>query len=180
MKLTEILRENTPDYVVYKVSSPNTNAVYYGYATGEENIHDTFLAGGKRHEIDRAEKKIIDLAGGPENLKFEPLEMFSDEIQAWEERNKQRDADPMSITKSSHYPPSVHARAQLDPAYKKRQQVTQLNMMRANDAMTHPESGYTYQDIKQLAATDPKLKQQMTNDLQSGMLYPVFKAKYFP
>lgn len=186
MKVKEIfIAENdTPDFVVYKISSPNTDSVYYGYCTGEENILKTFVAhAGTLSDPDRGDVRMINAAGGAEHLKAQIVDAFANEEEAFIERNNQRAQDSASVSGPSMYPSAVWNRAKLrNPnATKGWKRAKNLNAMSAREAM-NPEHGgnpvYDWNKLKELVATNPKLGPQLKLDLDK-MLFPDFTTKYF-
>lgn len=182
MKLAEVaaaVASATPDFVVYKVSSPKCDEVYYGYSKGED-IETAFLTGAKREaEPDRGDVRMIMAAGGKENLRYELLDVFGNEEEAFAERNDLRAADSRSITGPSNFPASLYQRIQKsDPQRAAAWRISKnIHMMSAREAMGQPGAKYTYADVKALAA-DPAVKRQVVDDLDR-MLYPDFVAKYF-
>lgn len=115
MKIANILREtaNEAMYTVYKAYGKNDPQVYYGYATGtEDDIARTFGAGVNRTDPDRAEKRLVAINGGdPAEIKFEIMDVFADELDAWVTRNDLRAQDSLSITGPTMFPPEVFNRA---------------------------------------------------------------------
>jgi hypothetical protein len=114
MKIQEILTENYNMYTVYKAYGPEDDRVYYGYAQGtEEDIARNFTAGVNRTDPDRAEKRMVDINGGdPADIKFEVVDVFADELDAWTMRNELRISDSQSLTGPTMFPGNILARAQ--------------------------------------------------------------------
>lgn len=180
MKLHEIktLRENTNDYVVFKVSSPNADQVYYGYSMGED-VKKAFMVGARRQDNpDRGDVRMINAAGGDvENLNFEMVDVFANEIEAFMERNDLRAKDNLSITGPSNFPGQVYQRALTDyPERVARWKLDKdMNSMTARQAMAR--DAFSMNDLSSIVKAQPKIKPQIVADLD-GMLYPEFKAKY--
>ena len=180
MKLSDIkpLRENAVDYVVFKVSSPNSDQVYYGYSMGED-VKKAFMVGAKRQDNpDRGDVRMINSAGGDvENLNFELVDVFANEIEAFMERNDLRAKDAMSITGPSNFPGQVYQRALKDhPERVGRWKLDKdLNNMTARQAMGN--GAFSMDALTAITAANPKLKPQIVADLD-GMMYPEFKTKY--
>ncbi len=114
-KLREDLNNLTkPDmYVVYKVSGPDTDHVYYGYCRGDtdEAMRDAFMIQTKKRggpEELRGIKRLVDENGGVDNLKFEAIDVADDEIDAHFLRDKAREENSdISITRPSPFPPKI-------------------------------------------------------------------------
>lgn len=182
MKLHEIklITENTIDFVVYKVSAPSTDQVYYGYSMGED-IKKAFMVGAKRQDNpDRGDVRMINAAGGdPDNLNFQPVDVFANEIEAFMERNDLRARDNMSITGPSNFPAAVYQRAIKDhPDRVARWKLDRdMHNMTARQAMQ--AGAFTLNDLRAVVAQNPKIKPDLTQDLDK-LMYPEFKAKYLP
>ena len=114
MKIQDILTENYNMYTVYKAYGPTDPQVYYGYAQGtEEDVARTWMAGVNRTDPDRAEKRLVAINGGdPDDIKFEVVDVFADELDAWVMRNDLRIQDSQSLTGPTMFPPEVLKRAQ--------------------------------------------------------------------
>jgi hypothetical protein len=114
MKIRDILTENTGMYTVYKAYGPEDDRVYYGYAQGDEQaIANNFTAGVNRTDPDRAEKRLVDINGGdPDAIKFDVVDVFNDELDAWTMRNDLRISDAQSLTGPTMFPGNILARAQ--------------------------------------------------------------------
>lgn len=178
MKVSELFEDAEP-YVVYKVSSPKVDVVYYGYATGED-VRKSFMVGANRQDNpDRGDVRMINLAGGEENLNFEIIDVFNDEIEAFADRNDRRAHDSQSITGPSMFPGSVFQRlkAQHPDRVAKWKNARSLDTMTAREAMAEKMSEFTFQDLKAIAT--PETKQQIVDDLDR-LSYHQFKEKYFP
>ena len=114
-KLREDLNELAkPDmFIVYRVSGPDTDRVYYGYCQGDtdEAIKKAFLMQSKKQggpEESRGIKKLVDENGGVDNLKFEVVDVADDEVDAHFLRDKAREeAGDISITGPSPLPPKI-------------------------------------------------------------------------
>lgn len=179
MKLNEIktLRESNNDYVVYRVSSPNTDAVYYGYSSGPD-IKKAFLVGANRQaEPDRGDVRMINAAGGEDTLRFSMEDVFTDELDAWMTRNDLRARDNMSITGPSNFPtPMLRAAKSTDPDRVARWKLEQgLQNMTARQAMAAKE--FSMSDLQGVVAKNPSIKPALIKDLDQ-LTYPDFKAKY--
>ena len=185
MKLRDIvdLMEASGTTTVYKVSSPNTDHVYYGYY-GNLGAQKTFLAAARRNAADRTEAKFVSAAGGEDSLKFTDIEEFDSEYEAFMERNDLRAKDSDSISGPSNLPSGMFQRAMKEypDRVKKWKLDADINQATARQAMNKElygdACGYDFNSLKQLAGNDKKLKDQITKDLDS-MLYPAFKKKYF-
>jgi hypothetical protein len=114
MKIRDLLTESTGMYTVYKAYGPEDDRVYYGYAQGDEQaIANNFRAGVNRTDPDRAEKRMVDINGGdPDSIKFEVVDVFTDELDAWTMRNDLRISDAQSLTGPTMFPGNILARAQ--------------------------------------------------------------------
>jgi hypothetical protein len=184
MKISELLLESA-QYIVYKVSSPHTDRVYYGYATGAsmEDAKKGFLTGGTRTDADqRGDGKMLQAAKEDvHTLKFELVDVSPDEVEAFTSRNDNRAQDSTSITGPTQFPGNVYKRAmEKHPERAKLWKVQQsLATMHVRDAMNEPSSGLTYDNIKALVAANPKIKPELLKDMDS-LQYPAFMAKYFP
>lgn len=181
MKLADIkpLRESaSPDgYVVYKVSSPNTDHTYYGYSQGKD-IKKAFLNGANRQaEPDRGDVRMINVAGGEDELRFTMEDIFVNEIEAWMARNDLRAQDNKSITGPTILPaPMLRAAKDIDPARVASWKAARdLNSMTAREAMA--AQAFSMDDLKAIVAANPKIKPQIIKDLDA-LVYPDFKAKY--
>lgn len=180
MKLSEIknLYENTADSVVYKVSSPNSEQVYYGY-TKEEDVKSAFMAGAKRgDELGRGDVRLLNSAGGNvEDLNFELIDVFTNEVEAFMERNDLRAKDPMSITGPSNRPDQMNIRAAQDyPERVSRWKLdADLNKMTARQAMA--SKAFDMSELTDITKVQPNVRSQIISDLDK-LLYPVFKTKW--
>lgn len=183
MKVSELLLENA-QYVVYKVSSPHTDRVYYGYATGatKDDIKKGFLIGGTRTDAEqRGDGKMLQAAKEDlETLKFDIIDVTSDEIEAFTVRNDNRAQDSASITGPTQFPGNVYKRAlQAHPERAKLWKVQKsLSSMSVRDAMNEPASGLTYDMVKQLVAANPSIKPALVKDMDA-MMFHDFMKKYF-
>ena len=186
MRLSELhLNESTTDeFIVYQVSSPNTDKVYYSYTKGPD-IQKAFLTGAERsNEPDRGDVRMMSAAGDVSDLRFKMLDVFDDEMAAFMERNDYRAKDPQSITGPTHFPATIFARARAtDPDRVKRWKlIGDINSATARQAMGDEfknVAAYDFADIKQLVAADSSIKQQLAQDLDA-LSYSDFKKKYFP
>lgn len=181
MKLSDIkpLHEsnNEDGYVVYKVSSPNTDHTYYGYSKGKD-IKQAFLSGANRQaEPDRGDVRMINAAGGEDALQFKMEDIFVNEVEAWMARNDLRAQDSKSITGPTILPaPMLRAAKDMDPDRVASWKLTRdLNNMTAREAMA--AQAFSMDDLKAIVAANPKIKPQIVKDLDM-LLYPEFKAKY--
>ena len=183
MKIAELLLENA-QYVVYKVSSPHTDRVYYGYATGAsmEDVKKGFLIGGQRTDaLDRGDGKMLQAAKEDiDTLEFEIIDVSPDEIEAFTARNDNRAQDSASITGPTHFPGNVYKRAL--EAHPERAALWKaqksLATMHVRDAMKEPSSGLTYDMLKQLVAANPKIKAELQADMDR-LPFPAFMQRYF-
>lgn len=187
MKLSEIklLKEAGDEYIVYRVSSPKTDRVYYSY-TNNPDVRKAFLAGANRsNEPDRGDVRMMLAVGDDvDSLRFKELEIFGDEIAAFAERNDLRAQDSQSITGPTNFPATIFQRVQaIDPERVKRWKLSgNINNASAREAMGGEYknvAAYNFNDLKEVVKANPKIKQQLTHDLDK-LLYPEFKAKYFP
>jgi hypothetical protein len=177
MKLSEIkpLNENTGMYVVYKVSADSTDSVYYGYTIGED-VKKAFMVGANRQaEPDRGDVRMINQAGGEDNLRFQMVDVFDNEIEAFVARNDARASDGASITGPSHFPASVYQRALKDYPEKAKMWKLDAGQTTAREAMAN--GMFTFDTLKALVAQNPSIKNQLKIDLDK-MLYTDFKTKY--
>jgi hypothetical protein len=175
MKLYEVMY-GANDFVVYKVSAPTTDKVYYGYGTGED-VRKSFLSHASNKDLGRGDVAMINAAGGVDDLQFTKLDAFTNEMEAFIERNDQRAADSASITPPSKYPGSAYARAKaLHPDIDKRWSLTDNpNTMTAREAMDAKH--LDFKTVLALAPRGTPLYKQIVADMDK-MLYPAFKAKY--
>lgn len=184
MKLKHLLQESA-NFIVYKVSSPHTDRVYYGYGQGQsmEDIKKLFLAGARRGDApDRGDGKMLLAAKEDiESLKFEMVDVSPDEIEAFTVRNDNRASDSASITGPTAFPGNVYKRAlQLHPDRVKSWKIQRdLNSMTAREAMSVEQSQLKFPMVKKLVQDQPDLHNQVKTDLD-GLTYPAFMAKYFP
>ena len=183
MKLFEIAAG--PDYIVYKVTSPKTDHVYYGYCTGDENdIERTFMTGAKRQNSpDRGDVRMINAAGGKENLNFDIIAVFTDEVSAFVERNDQRAGDSFSITGPTNFPGNIFRRAiELHPDRLKKWKIqVSINEVTARETMSEQfkdQAKFSHADLLALAKQGIN-KEDIKRDLDL-LLYPAFLKKYFP
>jgi hypothetical protein len=187
MKLADLKRltETTNEYVVFQVTSPKTDKVYYGYTIGRD-VRKAFLAGAERsNEPDRGDVRMMMAAGDDiEGLRFKLLDVFDDELTAFMARNDARAGDGQSITGPTNFPTAVFQRAKaLDPERVRKWKITgDINSATAREAMGDEfksVAAYTFADLKQLTTQHPEIKKQLTADLDK-LSYPQFKTKYFP
>ncbi len=106
-------------YVVYRISGPYTNSVYYGY-TQAEDIKAKFLSNACIENPDYKDRGDVRWLQSNDNdidsIKVEMIDVFDEEVEAFIERNVHRVTDPDSITSSCNYPGTMFARAaQLHP-----------------------------------------------------------------
>ncbi len=188
MKLRDIITENNVQWMVYKVSSPRTDQVYYGYAQGSslEDCKRVFLIGAQRNNApDRGDGKMLLAAKEDvDSLKFELIDVSADEIEAFTARNDNRASDVASITGPTQFPGNVYKRAlELHPdRVAKWKMDTQLNKMTARESMSAEGqaagSKLSFAQVKELVAQRPDIKAELTKDLDA-LMYPQFIAKYF-
>lgn len=186
MRLSDLkLKEaTTDDYIVYQVTSPKTDKVYYSY-TRNNDLQKAFLAGAERsNEPDRGDVRMMQVAGDASDLRFKMLDVFDDELAAFMERNDYRAKDPQSITGPTNFPATIFARAKaVDPERVKKWKLAgDINSATAREAMGDEfknVAAYNFGDLKQLVAADPSIKNQLTQDLDK-LSYLDFKKKYFP
>lgn len=168
-------------YIVYKVSAPTTDAVYYSYSKNED-LKKAFLAGANRQDNpDRGDVRLLNAAGGEDNLQFTALDVFNDEIEAFITRNDLRMQDALAITGPSNFPGPIFDRVawQHPNAPTRWKASAELKTSTVRDAMLNPESGYTFKDVKALRDTMNKAQAAtLVNDIDA-MLHPQFKQKYF-
>lgn len=187
MKVADIINENAGQYIVYQVSSPATDRVYYGYGVGQsmEDVQQTFLGGaGRESDPDRGDVRMVQAAGGADNLRFKLVDAFDNEIEAFMERNDQRSRDRYSITGPTNFPVSMFQRAKaIDPERVRNWKLAgDINSVSGREAMGEQYAKlakYTFNDVKALVAADPSIKKQLMHDLDN-LLYPQFVKKYFP
>lgn len=181
MKLQDILVENYNMYTVYKAYGRNDPQVYYGYAQGtEEDVARTWMAGVNRTDPDRAEKKLVALNGGdPDEIKFEVVDVFADELDAWVMRNDLRLQDSQSITGPTMFPPEVLNRAKKERPEKVEGWKKAMGMKDARTAFEAGKMGRWPSDILQMIAANlPKSEhRQLRNDFDR-MAPDAFAAKY--
>lgn len=184
MKIHELLIESA-QFVVYKVSSPHTDRVYYGYATGAsmEDVKKGFLTGGSRTDAaERGDGKMLQAAKEDvATLKFELIDVTPDEIEAFTARNDNRAQDSASITGPTQFPGNVYKRAlEMHPDRVQSWKVQKaLGTMHVRDAMKEPASGLTFQRIQDFVSKNPTRKEEMKGDMDR-LPFPQFMAKYFP
>lgn len=68
-------------YTVFKISGPNSKAIYIGFCTTDNDnplVH--FLKGGTRSEDDRADVRFVEEHGGPDSLISTVLETDIDDM----------------------------------------------------------------------------------------------------
>lgn len=179
MKLSDIkpLRESVSDFVVFKVSSSNTNFVYYGYSKNED-IKKAFLVGANRQaEPDRGDVRMINAAGGEDELRFNMEDIFVDELDAWMTRNDLRAQDSNSITGPTNLPAlKLRDALDADPERVVKWKLDRdINNMIARKAMA--AGAFSLGDLKAIVAANPEIEQHIKRDLDR-LLYPEFKAKY--
>lgn len=159
MKIQDILTENYNMYTVYKAYGPTDPQVYYGYAQGtEEDIARNFTAGVNRTDPDRAEKRLVDINGGdPADIKFEVVDVFNDELDAWTMRNDLRITDAQSLTGPTMFPGNILARAQKERPEKLAEWKKARGMADARTAREAAQLGrWDQQTIKGLSAKFPR------------------------
>lgn len=183
MKINEVLGES---YIVYKVTSPHTKSVYYGYSVNKDP-KSAFLDAAARADMpDRGEVRFVrdEAKNDIDSLKFHEIEEFNDEIEAFLERNKLRSEDPRSITGPTQFPGHVHHRA-MQQHPQRVQQITdrhKLNNATAREAMSDQFkhiSGLTFSMVKEFVNKNPSKAEEIKRDLDK-LKYPEFMEKYFP
>lgn len=168
-------------YIVYKVSAPATDLVYYSYSKSED-LKKAFLAGAKRQDNpDRGDVKMLNAAGNEEDLRFTMMDVFNDEIEAFITRNDLRTQDAMSVTGPSNFPGTIFERiVAMRPEAPERWKVAcELSSATVREAMLIPESGYTFNDVKSLRCRMNKAQAAALAKDVDVMLHPQFKQKYF-
>lgn len=190
MKLFELLSEKQSEhdtmFVTFKATSPKTDRVYYGYAPGDsdEDARRSFLQHAHTNNPDRGDTKFITFVGDLESIKVKALDLYDDEAEAFAARNDLRAQDSASISGPSNFPGGVFKRMMaMNPeranAWKLKRSV---NDMTAREAMGEEGlsagSKLMYAAVKELVASNPKIKAAVTADLDT-MKYPDFMAKYF-
>ena len=176
MKLYEVMY-GANDYVVYKVTAPSTPEVYYGYSKNT-NVRDEFLKGAKRQsDPDRGDVRMINAAGSEDDLHFDELDVFSDEVEAFLKRNELRADDSASITGPSNFPGDVYKRARLErPEAFPVPGINKLPRdMTAREAMANKLLDYA--KVSTIAPKGTPQYKQIAADLDK-LKYPVFKQKY--
>lgn len=106
------------EFWVYRMSAPGVPEVYYGYnrhhqmdQDADEKLVRAVLGAARRLDDDgeslRGTARMVELAGGPDNVVIEPIEGYEDEPSAFIRRNDERRNDPDSITRPSRFPTRV-------------------------------------------------------------------------
>lgn len=168
-------------YIVYKVSAPNTDLVYYSYSKSED-LKKAFLVGASRQDNpDRGDVRMLNAAGDEDKLKFDMVDVFNDEIEAFITRNDLRMQDAMAITGPSNFPGLIFDRimAQRPDAPSRWKASAELNVSTVREAMLNPESGYAFKDVKALRDSMNKAQAAALVKDVDTMLHPQFKQKYF-
>lgn len=168
-------------YIVYKVSAPTTDSVYYSYSKSED-LKKAFLAGAQRQDNpDRGDVRMLNAAGDDDKLKFDMVDVFNDEIEAFVTRNDLRAQDAMSITGPSNFPATIFERivAMRPDAPVRWKAAVELNSATVREAMLIPDSGYTFDDVKKLRGGMNKAQAATLVKDVDAMLHPQFKQKYF-
>lgn len=153
--------------VVYKVSGPFTNNVYYGYSSaGSER--DTFLAGCNRsdsEESNRGDRRMLDANKCSETtLKFEMMDEFDDEFEAWCMRNDLRASDARSITGPTMFPTTAFTRVQKEQPTRVAKWSKLVKQNKLSSALEAYQAGaYTFAQISALSAQYGK--EYLTNSL---------------
>lgn len=153
MKLSEILKEQSLKYVVYKVTGPYTDKVYYGYST-QGNIRHHFFKQAEM-EGDRGTSRMVAANDGDaQSLKVTPIGEYDTQEEAQLERNDERWKDQaLSVTKPSAYPP-LPKTGELFPekvAEKKKMAAAYLSTASVADAMQIGRPNFTVNTLKALA-----------------------------
>lgn len=181
MKIQEILTENYNMYTVYKAYGPEDDRVYYGYAQGtEEDVARTWMAGVNRTDPDRTEKKLVAINGGdPDDIKFEVVDVFADELDAWVMRNDLRIQDSRSLTGPTMFPPEVLNRAKKERPEKVEGWKKAMGMKEARTANEATQLGrWPASILKDIAVNLPKSEHgKLRNDFDK-MSPDAFAAKY--
>lgn len=102
------------DTVVYKVSGPYTQHVYYGYSTSA-SVEEAFFNGSDRTDAESSNRGDYRMLAANKHdkrsLKFELVDIFDSEYEAWCVRNDLRATDPVSITGPTQFPAVHHTKA---------------------------------------------------------------------
>ncbi len=186
MKLSELLRENSTMFVTFKATSPKTDKVYYGYAPGDsdEDARRSFMLHANTNNPDRGDTKFITFVGDPDSIKVKALDLFDDEAEAFAARNDLRAQDPASISGPSNFPGGVFKRMMaMNPeraaAWKLKRSINDMTAREAmGDEGLAAGSKLTYQALRTMVASNPKIKAAVAADLDT-LKYPEFMAKYF-
>lgn len=159
-------------FSTYKVSSPNTSTVYYGYAQGDvEAAMVGFITASKRPDGDdtgRGSSKYVRQCGTTiDKLQFEVVGQYEEEIVAYNMRNAKRAVDKNSINGPCTYPARVHEQAKTkDPKVVERQFALYSSLQLKTARLAYEAGRYSFKTIKQLQIvfdlTTEQLNQQMT------------------
>lgn len=104
-------------YIVYRVTGPHTSEAYYGYAEGSEmsDAKRTFVGGASRADatsVTRGDRRLVDSNNGDiTSLRYECLDVFEDEVEAFIMRNDLRVTSVDSITGPTMFPGNIAERA---------------------------------------------------------------------
>jgi len=162
--------------VVYKVSGPFTSNVYYGYGSAED-VRDTFLAGCHRtdgEDRNRGDFRLLQSNKGDEStLKFDLLDSYVDEFDAWCARNDLRASDPRAITGPTMFPTTAFTRAKKEASAR----VEKWSRTRQYDtALEAYQSGvFTFAQIKLLCN---KLGEVIVTTALAALTPAEFAAQY--
>lgn len=158
MKLSEILREQAEEYVVYKVTGPYTDKVYFGYSSFDNvgAIKKDFLEHAALEEDRGVARMVAANDGDVETLDVEIIYDGLDRSTAHIERNHLRDVNKgISVTQASHWPGEVHRAAmqQYPELHKQKQQMAKAYHPNASvtDAMQIGRPNFTMDKLQALA-----------------------------
>jgi hypothetical protein len=150
------------EYAVYKATAKTTEKVYYGYSKGtdDEDIRRAFFSPQNRtDDPTRGTLRMIDVAGGAEEIEFELLDVVGDEETAMLTRNEEREKDPQSIVPASAFPAHVYKQAkEKNPEYfaarekEKLETMRRTKMQKALDKLRTARDAYHLFDKNELAA----------------------------
>lgn len=121
--------------IAYKVSGPNSNLTYYGYATVEtaDLVPTSFLIGAKRADSNSADRGDVRFLAEHDNdatsLQCTTLDVVEDEYEALLIRNQHRADDRCSITGPTMWPYGTERLAKDNPEKLKEWQLRVNNVM---------------------------------------------------
>lgn len=95
-------------YVVYRVSGPKADSVYYGYCRFDSSPAAAFAKQTETKDYTRADVKFVAYQGDClRDLSYEALNTLEYESAALQQRNKYRRTDDRSAVGPSNWPPQA-------------------------------------------------------------------------